>query len=66
MGKLSKNIYLFRNDRSKFFLITSYSLGGTSLINANVALEADDRVWKMSVWPDEIKNDCESIKKGIK
>ena len=41
------------------------SLGGTSLINANVALEADDRVWQMSVWPDEIRNDCDSIKRGI-
>ncbi|CAG8775707.1 6848_t:CDS:2, partial [Dentiscutata heterogama] len=39
-------------------------LGGTSLINANVALEADERVWKMPIWPDEIKNDMEGIKMG--
>ncbi|CAG8697386.1 15011_t:CDS:2, partial [Dentiscutata heterogama] len=32
-------------------------LGGTSLINANVALEADPRVWKMSAWPKEIHDD---------
>ncbi|RIB23415.1 hypothetical protein C2G38_1959482 [Gigaspora rosea] len=39
-------------------------LGGTSLLNANVALEADPRVWQMSVWPKEINNDFDSIKKG--
>ena len=42
----------------------NFSLGGTSLINANVALEADDRVWQMSVWPEEICNDRDSIKRG--
>ncbi|RIA98513.1 cholesterol oxidase [Glomus cerebriforme] len=44
--------------------LVACGLGGTSLINANVALEADDRVWEMSIWPDEIKNDYESIKRG--
>ncbi|CAG8815326.1 32668_t:CDS:2, partial [Gigaspora margarita] len=37
---------------------------GTSLLNANVALEADPRVWQMSVWPKEIHDDFDSIKKG--
>jgi len=44
--------------------MNTFSLGGTSLINANVALEADERVWQMSIWPDEIRNDYDSIKKG--
>ncbi|CAH1758971.1 6683_t:CDS:10 [Entrophospora sp. SA101] len=35
-------------------------LGGTSLINANVALEADERVWKQTVWPREIHEDMEN------
>lgn len=32
-------------------------LGGTSLINANVALQADPRVFQLPEWPDEIRND---------
>jgi hypothetical protein len=42
----------------------NFSLGGTSLINANVALEADDRIWQMSAWPEEINDDYDSIKRG--
>jgi hypothetical protein len=30
-------------------------LGGTSLLNANVFLEADSRVLKMGVWPEELR-----------
>ncbi|CAB4385335.1 unnamed protein product [Rhizophagus irregularis] len=56
---------MFRfHDGSSQDALVACGLGGTSLINANVALEADDRVWDMSVWPDEIKNDRESIKRG--
>lgn len=32
-------------------------LGGTSLVNANVAVEADPRVFADSAWPDEIRAD---------
>lgn len=32
-------------------------LGGTSLLNANVFLEADHRTMAMSPWPKEIRND---------
>ncbi|CAG8533020.1 3332_t:CDS:10 [Ambispora gerdemannii] len=35
--------------------VVANGLGGTSLINANVALEADENVWKMNLWPKEIK-----------
>jgi cholesterol oxidase len=31
-------------------------LGGTSLLNANVALEADRRVFQLSEWPSEFRN----------
>lgn len=34
-------------------------LGGTSLINANVSLRADPRVWEDPRWPDEIAADPE-------
>jgi hypothetical protein len=30
-------------------------LGGTSLLNANVFLEADEKVLEMGVWPEELK-----------
>lgn len=46
--------------------VTGCGLGGTSLINANVALEADKRVWEMSAWPEEIRKDNEGIKLGYK
>jgi cholesterol oxidase len=32
-------------------------LGGTSLVNANVAVEADPRVFADPAWPDEIRSD---------
>ncbi|MCH9765402.1 MAG: GMC family oxidoreductase N-terminal domain-containing protein, partial [Alphaproteobacteria bacterium] len=34
-------------------------LGGTSLINANVSLKADPRVWEDPQWPDELASDPE-------
>ncbi|CAG8709903.1 10339_t:CDS:2, partial [Dentiscutata heterogama] len=41
--------------------VVGCGLGGTSLINANVALEVDKRVWDMPVWPEEIRKDKEGI-----
>lgn len=38
-------------------VIVGCGLGGTSLINANVALKADDRVFDDPHWPDEIRQD---------
>ncbi|MGI9405964.1 MAG: GMC family oxidoreductase N-terminal domain-containing protein, partial [Hyphomicrobiaceae bacterium] len=34
-------------------------LGGTSLVNANVSLPIDDRVWEDPVWPDELVADAD-------
>ncbi|TGJ86541.1 hypothetical protein E0Z10_g2214 [Xylaria hypoxylon] len=36
--------------------VVGNGLGGTSLINANVFLEADDDALQMEQWPDEIRN----------
>lgn len=36
-------------------------LGGTSLINANVALKADNRVFEDPCWPDEIRQDKDRL-----
>ncbi|UII25974.1 GMC family oxidoreductase [Fulvivirga maritima] len=40
-------------------------LGGTSLVNANVSIEADPRVFLDECWPKEIRNDLTSLKEGI-
>lgn len=39
-------------------------LGGTSLLNANVALEADARVFKLSEWPAEFRNNPNILSDG--
>jgi len=62
LGKKT-GMYHYYNSRDQNAVVAC-GLGGTSLINANVALEADDRVWQISVWPDEISNDYDSIKRG--
>lgn len=41
----------------------SQGLGGTSLINANVFMEADDQTLGMNMWPPEIRDDVEGFKK---
>ena len=38
-------------------VVTGCGLGGTSLINANVALKADDRVFGNGKWPAELLSD---------
>ncbi|CAG8453825.1 11879_t:CDS:10 [Diversispora eburnea] len=58
-------LYHFYNGKSQDAYV-GCGLGGTSLLNANVALEADRRVWDMPIWPDEIRNDHSSIKEGYK
>ena len=39
------------------------ALGGTSLINANVFLEADKNTLSMPVWPEEIRKDPSGLDK---
>ena len=42
-------------------VVQGCGLGGGSLINANVALDADKRVFESSVWPTEIQKDMDVI-----
>jgi cholesterol oxidase len=40
-------------------------LGGTSLVNANVSLEAEPRVFKDPRWPAELRNNLVELQDGI-
>lgn len=40
-------------------------LGGTSLVNANVCIEADKRVFEDESWPKEIRDDPASVDRGV-
>jgi cholesterol oxidase len=40
-------------------------LGGTSLVNANVALPPDDRVFDDERWPAGLRDDVESVRSGM-
>lgn len=40
-------------------------LGGTSLVNANVSIRPEDRVFDDEAWPAAIRNDMESLERGF-
>ena len=42
-------------------VVQGCGLGGGSLINANVGLDADPRVYEDQSWPSELKHDLESL-----
>ncbi|MGF6774370.1 cholesterol oxidase [Paraburkholderia sp. GAS199] len=44
--------------------VVGCGLGGTSLINANVALEADPRLWDDPHWPAALRGDAAGRKQG--
>lgn len=54
--------FVLGNDISVF---KGCGLGGTSLVNANVAIEAEERVFDDCRWPSEIQSDIQSLKDGI-
>ena len=41
-------------------VVVGCGLGGTSLINANVSLRPDPRVWQQEAWPEPLRADVES------
>lgn len=41
-------------------------LGGTSLVNANVSIEADARIFDDKIWPKALSEDRKSLDEGIK
>ena len=42
-------------------MLQGCGLGGTSLINANVGLDANERVFENSRWPQEIRDDMNDL-----
>jgi cholesterol oxidase len=47
-------------------VLSGCGLGGTSLINANVAIEADPRTWLDPLWPEALREDVETrLAQGI-
>ncbi|MEX2284531.1 MAG: GMC oxidoreductase [Gemmatimonadota bacterium] len=47
-------------------VLSGCGLGGTSLINANVAIEPDPRAWLDPIWPEAIRADLETrIQDGL-
>jgi cholesterol oxidase len=51
-----------RNDDIDVFL--GCGLGGTSLVNANVALQADPRVFQQPTWPREFRDNPNALDEG--
>lgn len=57
-------LYDFRvNEDINVFL--GCGLGGTSLVNANVAMRPDDRVFRQPEWPDALRNDLDRLERGF-
>ncbi len=53
-------LYDFRiNDEVNVFM--GCGLGGTSLVNANVSLRADTRIFRDERWPQEVQQDAETV-----
>ncbi|TDN63508.1 alpha/beta fold hydrolase [Paraburkholderia sp. BL10I2N1] len=44
--------------------VVGCGLGGTSLINANVALKPDERLWRDPRWPASVRNDIDGLRTG--
>ncbi|MFB9331163.1 alpha/beta fold hydrolase [Paenibacillus aurantiacus] len=53
-------LYQFHVDND-INVLTGCGLGGTSLINANVMLKADPRVFDDPCWPEEIRRDVKTL-----
>lgn len=52
---------------SDISVLQGCGLGGTSLINANVAIRPDSRVWLDPVWPEALRADVETrVEEGMR
>lgn len=47
-------------------VVQGCGLGGTSLINANVSIQADDRVFEDPRWPRELRDDTGLLEEGYR
>src|SRR5690606_2515114 len=50
---------------SEISVFKGCGLGGTSLVNANVAIRPDPRVLNDPCWPSAIRNDLKSLEEGM-
>ncbi|MFB0828506.1 alpha/beta fold hydrolase [Brevibacillus laterosporus] len=56
----SNGLYTFHVDED-INVLTGSGLGGTSLINANVAIKAEPRVFECTCWPKQIREDVHTL-----
>ncbi|WP_162415466.1 GMC family oxidoreductase N-terminal domain-containing protein [Cyclobacterium roseum] len=64
-GNLEKNgLYEFTMG-SGINVFKGCGLGGTSLVNANVSIEPESRVMDDNAWPQAIREDLDSFKRGV-
>jgi choline dehydrogenase-like flavoprotein len=61
IGKTTGLYHTVKGEGQDVFL--GCGLGGTSLINAGVFLEPDERLLKAAEWPKEIREDTEGLRK---
>ena len=47
-------------------VLVGCGLGGTSLVNANVALPAEPRVWEDARWPQALRDDRDGLAEGYR
>ena len=62
-GGAENGLYYFHSD-PEITVVQGCGLGGTSLINANVSLEPDPRVFQDPAWPKALRGDAKRLAEG--
>jgi cholesterol oxidase len=65
-GRLGSRTGLYElHHNPEMNVVVGCGLGGTSLINANVSLPPDPRVWDLTAWPAALRDDLASVEVGM-